>query len=371
VQDKGFFAGKRSWSRLKDRTLGDYLPPYLAKVAKRRRRIVIVDAFAGAGKFDDGTAGSPLIICQAAEKHAKGRYDAVFINKDRGSHTKLSHLLSRWVEAGSVVTLRGSAEEWLKDLGTQLGDRTVFLYMDPFGLKGCEFSILQPFLDRDRRYSTEILTSLDAGAIHRLATRNVVLDGRKDPSTMRSYHDRLSAVLGGDYWKDLMWDTGSSAEERIIAVMSGYRSQLQSAGMLYTGSCPIRDGHDGKIQRIVTFCSRHEDALVIMNDNMHRAYHEAVEGSRWDCTLPGIRESEMNNHQAALRDVVLRTVTEFPGQSRRQVRVRIAQSHFMEYADRDYNAAVKTLDEDGRVGWEDVRGTRRHNDDMKLFPSDT
>ena len=79
----------------------------------------------------------------------------------------------------------------------------------------------------------------------------------------------------------------------------------------------------------------------------------------------------MNNHQAALRDVVLRTVTEFPGQSRRQVRVRIAQSHFMEYADRDYNAAVKTLDEDGRVGWEDVRGTRRHNDDMKLFPSDT
>jgi three-Cys-motif partner protein len=68
-----FFKGKRPWSKIKDRILNSYMSPYMAKVNQRGQPILVLDAFAGPGRFDDGQPGSPLIICQAAEKYAKGR----------------------------------------------------------------------------------------------------------------------------------------------------------------------------------------------------------------------------------------------------------------------------------------------------------
>src|SRR5690349_21560841 len=47
--------------------LREYLTPYLRKVATLGRPIVLIDAFAGPGSFEDGKAGSPLILCHAAE----------------------------------------------------------------------------------------------------------------------------------------------------------------------------------------------------------------------------------------------------------------------------------------------------------------
>ena len=73
-QNDDFFEGKRPWSVIKDEILGAYMSPYIAKVNRLKRRILLIDGYAGPGVFDDGSAGSPLIICQAAERFAKGNY---------------------------------------------------------------------------------------------------------------------------------------------------------------------------------------------------------------------------------------------------------------------------------------------------------
>jgi three-Cys-motif partner protein len=73
-----FFAGKRPWSIIKDQVLEQYMPGYLAKVNRLRRPILLIDGYAGPGVFDDGKPGSPLIMCAAAEKIAKGNYAAFF-----------------------------------------------------------------------------------------------------------------------------------------------------------------------------------------------------------------------------------------------------------------------------------------------------
>ena len=79
--NRSFFTGKRSCSVIKDRVLGNYTPPlYLSKVKLLLYLILLVDCFAGQGKFDDGTTGSPLIMCEMAEKYAKGLSRCVFIN---------------------------------------------------------------------------------------------------------------------------------------------------------------------------------------------------------------------------------------------------------------------------------------------------
>ena len=59
-----FFSRKKEWSKLKDQILGHYLRPYLDKITRTGRPTRIADCFAGKGKFDDGTDGSPLIIAR-------------------------------------------------------------------------------------------------------------------------------------------------------------------------------------------------------------------------------------------------------------------------------------------------------------------
>lgn len=53
-KESEFFSGKRPWSKIKDQVIEDYLIPYLNKVSKLKKKIIIVDAFAGPGIFEDG-----------------------------------------------------------------------------------------------------------------------------------------------------------------------------------------------------------------------------------------------------------------------------------------------------------------------------
>ena len=44
-----FFEGKRPWSVIKDKVIGDYIKPFKNKVAKLNRPILFIDAFAAPG----------------------------------------------------------------------------------------------------------------------------------------------------------------------------------------------------------------------------------------------------------------------------------------------------------------------------------
>src|ERR1035441_10836024 len=100
--ESSFFDGKRPWSRIKDRVLGAYLPPYLRKLQRLPQPIVVVDCFAGRGKFSDGTPGSPLIICQQIKAHAPNRATAYFVNKRLAHHEALSHTIKSFTDRKST-----------------------------------------------------------------------------------------------------------------------------------------------------------------------------------------------------------------------------------------------------------------------------
>ena len=57
-----FLKEKKGWSKYKDIILNYYLKPYVSKVLRLRKKVVIIDCCAGPGVFDDGEIGSPMII---------------------------------------------------------------------------------------------------------------------------------------------------------------------------------------------------------------------------------------------------------------------------------------------------------------------
>lgn len=364
-----FFEGKRPWSVIKDEVLQNYLPPYLAKVNSLRRPIVIVDGFAGPGVFDDGSVGSPLIICSSAEKNARGNYQVFFINKRLDHHKKLASVLAKGNLLPPVANpVLGNTTEVLPLLPRAIRNHTVFLYLDPFGPTGSPFKLLEPFLTRNRSYSTEIVLMMHMPIVHRLAARNAVQEGRENEPLIQQYHTIMSDVFGGDYWKPIMFDKGLSAEDRETRLINAYETKL-ARHLPYVGSCPVRASEHERIKYFIVFASRHPDAMLLMNDAMAQAYFKRMHESAVKGTLFEKSAWQEERYVTGLRERVLAQVAKNPGLSRKDLWLKIVQDNFMRYLAKEYRQTVQELIDEGSLISPTPRKKKQLNDKCQLFVS--
>jgi three-Cys-motif partner protein len=356
-----FFAQKKDWSRTKDRVVGAYLVPYLEKVKLRPAPILLIDPFAGPGKFAaDGAPGSPLQITQIAQRIVPGRYKAIFGNKRLRSHQKLTSTLSDLIKRKAVQTHLLEADALLMELGAKLGRATVFLYLDPFGLPPA-FPKLKPFLERQA--STEILLNLPPSAIARQAAMG--------PMTAQIYalHNRLTQVLGSEYWRAVFERTDITQDQKLERVIRDYVARIKKH-LPYSGSCPIRQREGSAIKYHMTFFSGHSDAPVIYNDLMRKAYREGLYYAMTKGTLLEGAEELVDNQPReidALKELVVEMLRSGGRESRLQLWREIVDAHFMEFGSSNYIKAVRILREEQRIAFEDVKGTGKLNDYAVLY----
>lgn len=373
--EKSFFKGKRPWSRIKDHVLGSYMPPYLSKVVKLGRRILLIDCFAGPGKFDDNKPGSPLIMCQMAEKYAKGNCICIFVNKDKSHHEKLITTIQPFIQKKTAYPLYGDSQSLLKEVQRLITDYTLFVYLDPFGLKGCEFGAIRTLLERSNKRSTEVLINLSMPALHRLASRHAVAEGRGESAQIRSLHKLLDEVLGGNYWKKYMFDEQLLPDEKERKVMAEYMAKLKEL-LPYVGSCPVREKAGSRIKYFITFCSKHPDAMILMNDTMFIAYNDYIfEVSLKDVPLlASVMPDWRKNRKEAkrhLKHVISETLKKLEGRSRRELWEYIVQDHFMMFLQAEYRVVVQEMVDAGELASPTPRSTRRLNDNCILELTET
>jgi three-Cys-motif partner protein len=375
-----FFDRKRPWSHIKDEVVGCYMPPYLNKVKGLRHKILLVDAFAGPGIYEgeDVSAryGSPLIIAREAEKYVPNDYVAFFFNKRKKHHTQLAqNLLDMGLPPQKAIAVHGDSRELLKILQGQITNQTLFVYLDPFGLS-VPFEILQSLLERGRAVSTELVINLSMPGIYRLAGRWAVYEGRSDAPVIRRNHSLLTQVLGGEWWRDILLDTVSQPEAQAWELIEAYTNQLRKF-LPYAGYCPVRERWDGPIKYFITFCSRHIDALTLHNDTMCRAYNSYMEKSKLaGLTLFEQLEPDWRNNRPPdiLRRLDIQILTHLKSMNslgqkpkRKELWEAIVTAEFRQYMESEFRQRVALLHEQKHLEFEDVRGTKRLNDDSRLF----
>jgi three-Cys-motif partner protein len=367
-----FFQQKRTWSWTKDSILATYLKPYLEKLKTRGERILILEPYAGPGVFESGERGSPLIIADIAEKVCPGQYKAIFGNIERLHHRDLTARLKVLIDKGAVETYHLPAEQLLDKLGPNLGRQTVFLYFDPFGLPPT-FRCLDPFLNRQKSFGvpapTEILVNLPPSAIFRVAATDAA--STKMTRQIKSLQNHLSQSLGnGYYWREVLARNDLLSEEQAELIYNEYRTRIKKT-LPFSGMCPIRE-HDGAaIKYYMTFFSGHPDALRIYNDNMRSALRRGMydAATRRLSLLEDVEplDEDEAGQVAKLKDLIVEKLTN----GGREVRVRlwlaIIDEHFLKFAEPSFNRAVRELRKEGRIGFEDIRKTKRLNDDAILY----
>lgn len=366
-----FFDRKKPWSWIKDNILASYLPAYFAKISMKKRPVLFIDAFAGAGKFDDGSPGSPLITIGAARKHLKVPFTAVFVNKDRADHDRLERIVKAMPNSEDLIPIQGDSRDLLQAISPHLLQNTsVFLYMDPFGLK-FEFESLYPFLERNRDYSTEILVNLNMGGLHRGAGRNKSKSAPDDPVLLKN-QQRLTATLGGDYWRDAIYSEGSDAKERERRVVDGFMERLSSTGYLtYTGACPVLEHRTSQTKYYMVFASRHPDALILMNHHMLDSFEQYLTKQEFEGTLFENMSWKAWRNPIILDELVVEYVRKHPGTTRKKLWAEILKNHFMRYQESEYRIAAQRVLDAGLINSPTPRKTRRLNDDCVLLPINT
>jgi three-Cys-motif partner protein len=310
-------------------------------------------------------------MCQAAEKSAKGNYSAFFVNKDRAYHGQLVTNLQQAGYATTAHPILGDSTAILPRIPEIIRDSTVFLYLDPFGLKGCDFNLLEKFLARDQKLSTEIVLTMSMPAIHRLSCCRAVSRGNSSELITR-YHETLTRVFGGDYWKEIMW-TNLPSEQKEVQMIEAYKTRLKEY-LPYVGSCPVRQEIGSRIKYFIVFVSRHPHAMVIMNDSMANAYynrmHEVTyQGSLFEETKWQEMPESGDRAKQKLDQVILETVSTYPGETRGKIWERIIQDYFMVYLATEYRGMVKRLVAGNRLYCPTFANAKRLNDDCLLYPA--
>jgi len=372
---KDFFTEKREWSKYKDMILSYYLTPYLPKVLRIGRPVVIVDCFAGAGRFDDGTDGSPRIIAKAIEDWgSKGRpVEALLVEPKK---TIFKQLEDNVCEFGSLCRpVYGDFNDAVAEIERLARTHTVFVYIDPYGLKPLKFSLLSSIY----RYvksgtSVEVLMNFNSPSLIRNGRAALGLSQREVPeeewflesdedTTRTMSPEEIDEIAGGSYWRSIVSSeiTFSEMEEACAQEYMGQMRRYFQGVFNY----PIKEKYTHKIPKYrLIFGSRHQDAMLLINDDVCNARDRFLKKERLDGWLFDLRQDDEKHDPIRLREAIRSVLGVCDKIKRRDLIVRSLEVVFGEYKESEHKAAISALIKEGIIFSE--TGKSRINNDVLL-----
>jgi three-Cys-motif partner protein len=374
-----FFEKKRDWSKYKDFILGYYLEPYVPKVNTLKKPILVLDCFAGRGEFKDGQPGSPLIIATTVKKwRAKGvPIRGIFIEADPENYAHLHGVMREHKEYADVRI--GSFDDHLPEIARQARQNTVFLYVDPYNVRGLTFERMKAVYDQIRTSSSsvEVLLNFNAATFMRWAlaalqrykdipveTVDEPLDQLEDASGGPVELATLDAIAGGDYWRPIALNSALDFPQKLDRLTADYMGRMLSS-FTYVARCEIKAKYHHRVPKYyLIYATRHGDGLELINDAMCKARLEFLGNEfKKDYLFDVTPEAELPDLGGLKRDLLTVAGKEGP-LSRKSLRLKDLLEHFGRFESKDYNAAIWELLQAGKLS--SSTGKSRINDDVVL-----
>jgi three-Cys-motif partner protein len=291
-------------SIFKHAIIRSYMPLFLSMTGSTsdKGRVVVMDGFAGRGRYADGSPGSAELIMQAVEKLQRYRTVATFFAEtDPDTYRMLAEVVGEYAARGLPArSLSGSADDHLNTVIAAARGVPLFLFLDPCGAL-LPYSRLAQVTGVERRVvrpQTEILMNFSADFTRRTAGQLVA--GRTGEAGIA----RMDTTCGGEWWRaTAMRACRSSArgnfEPAAEAVVNAYAERLASSGRMLTVTVPVRRRlHHQPVYHLVFFTRSQyglwvfADALGKARQDWLRAIGRLDDDSDAQGTLPGMSRSD-------------------------------------------------------------------------------
>ncbi len=300
-----FHKAPKAWAQIKHSILGNYLSLFLGKLG--RNPIFYVDGFAGQGRLDDGSEGSPLVAAKLAasppQKSRAGVLHCINVEDDETVFANLKESTADYVKMGLVRNHHGRFDELLPTILRDLGDTTVFFFIDPFGTEGAELETIKTIASR--RGKTEILVRYDDTRVKRLimwATNNEESFDESHRKTARAYQLRVDQLTDEQAAEEVQSALAGGEMLDRAALIEGYARRVRAATPLrFSLSYPIRNPETkGHRYYLVHFC-KHPDGYIHMANFMAKVERSVERTSASDlftATKPQMEFMAVNKHFA-------------------------------------------------------------------------
>jgi three-Cys-motif partner protein len=277
-----FHKSPKAWSQVKHSILGNYLSLFLGKLGISGKPVYYVDGFAGPGRLEDGSKGSPLIAADLAvsprQPSRQGILQCINVEEIPKTFANLEKATVDYVKMKRVTNFCGSFQEKLPEILAKIGDNTAFFFIDPFGTEGVEVDTLRKIAAR--RGKTEILVRSDDTRVKRLlswALKNEDSFEEGQRKTAQAFKNRVDQLTD-----DQIMGLVDTPESKIL--IEGYVRKVKSVARLrFSLSYPIRNpATKGHRYFLAHFCD-FPDGYIHMANFMAKV----------DRSVDGISEDDM------------------------------------------------------------------------------
>lgn len=280
----GFWDEEKSPALLKHEILGRYVPPFVAKLGSTYGKVVLLDGYAGAGKYLSGAQGSALQMVQIASDlvsnpKMKIEVDVFLIERDPKTISFLKKEIARFseVERLKVFVMEGDVGKKFEEVTLGAAKCPLFVFLDPCGL-GLPFETLGRVLSRLRPASgvnsapTEILLNFSADAVRRIGGLVNL------PSPEIATLNRMDATVGGVWWREF-YRGEFDKEKAETEVVNSYVSRLAKVAKMFVFPIPVRRDVGHRPVYYLVFGTRHRQGAWYYADAAARS------AAKWRVTV--------------------------------------------------------------------------------------
>jgi three-Cys-motif partner protein len=319
-----------------------------------------VDCFAGPGKFDDGEAGSPIIISKHLQAlHEKGiKVIGYFVEKNPELYERLNVNTSGF--SFPVFVKKGDFRNYVEEIGEFSKTHTVFVYLDPIKTSHLVFNILESVYNNlSQGQSVETLINfLSTGFLRAVrGLRNNIIENdvlKKNHALVKKW----DSIAGGTYWHDIVFPTTFKPHNLADydGLAEGYREQL-SQWFKWRLSYPVREKYNQQPKYHLIFGSRHPDAVELMNRAMVKARREFIKAGFIEGFLfPNQPDKEVIKPEE-IKKIIVETSRKLGETYWTKLRLNATIANPSIYTDSEFNRAIKQAIQEGELG-SDCPGTK-------------
>jgi three-Cys-motif partner protein len=327
----GLLDEQHTQSVFKHKILDTYVMPFATMTGSkaRDRRVVVLDGFAGRGRYPNGSPASAELILQTSLHASPVVIESILVEKKRSDFLTLTALVAEYSSRGvRSEALSGSVLTHLAQVVRQAIGVPLFLFLDPCGA-GIPYDNLAALMAGPRREvwpPTEVLLNFSADLTRRAA--GALNAGLLD-------HDALPVMdrtCGGAWWRQLAQATyaasaSGSFEAAAFAVVEEYARRLSAAIGAQAVTVPVRRrAHHQPVYHLV-FLSRRTHGIWVFADAIARARQEwmralgPAEGDDADAlfSFTDSVDVQIGSEQRSAQEVVARNLRAFvaaPGERR-------------------------------------------------------
>jgi three-Cys-motif partner protein len=355
------------WASLaKIAILRKYLRPFTYKLGSRPPgRVWLVDAFAGAGRYDpdesgkteDGSPRASALLARELElKRGDPLLRTINVEADRDTFMKLIGNLAPYPQL--CGNINKTFEEALEEILATIGNDPALFFLDPFGVNGIEMHVLERI--RARAGKTEILIHFSDRSVLRMAGNLDDNEQRKEVGRKAADAKvaKLDDVIGSQWWQRIWLNKDMTTEQRIDEIAKLYASELRTRGFHFAHEIRMRDHYIDRPKYRLVFCTRSPHGVELMSyfacEYERELFDRHYEGSFDVYWIEQRREAA----RVALRDEIHRLGVTKGTMTTREIVHALTPLHFGEFLGSEYNEAIRELVDLGGIDRESRKGIK-------------